>query len=61
MTAQAEPNSADNPYPVRTVAMMVKSWIDRLGTVWVEGQIAQMNVRPNSSTGLGARLSSAAP
>jgi exodeoxyribonuclease VII large subunit len=29
---------------------MVKGWIDRLGTVWVEGQIAQMNVRPNSST-----------
>jgi exodeoxyribonuclease VII large subunit len=45
-----QPNSADNPYPVRTVAMMVKGWIDRLGTVWVEGQIAQMNVRPNSST-----------
>ena len=50
MTASAEPNSADNPYPVRTVAMMVKGWIDKLGTVWVEGQIAQMNVRPNSST-----------
>ena len=30
--------------------MMVKGWIDKLGTVWVEGQIAQMNVRPNSST-----------
>jgi exodeoxyribonuclease VII large subunit len=50
VTASAEPNSADNPYPVRTVAMMVKGWIDKLGTVWVEGQIAQMNVRPNSST-----------
>ena len=30
--------------------MMVKDWIDKLGTVWVEGQIAQINVRPNSST-----------
>ena len=30
--------------------MMVKDWIDKLGTVWVEGQIAQLNVRPNSST-----------
>ena len=29
--------------PVRTVAMMVKDWIDKLGTVWVEGQIAQLN------------------
>jgi exodeoxyribonuclease VII large subunit len=50
VSASADPNSADNPYPVRTVAMMVKGWIDKLGTVWVEGQIAQMNVRPNSST-----------
>ncbi|MCW2514015.1 MAG: Exodeoxyribonuclease large subunit [Mycobacterium sp.] len=30
--------------------MMVKDWIDKLGTVWVEGQIAQLNVRPNSGT-----------
>ena len=30
--------------------MMVKDWVDRLGTVWVEGQIAQLNVRPNSGT-----------
>ncbi|MET0474605.1 MAG: exodeoxyribonuclease VII large subunit, partial [Mycobacterium sp.] len=27
-----------------------KDWVDKLGTVWVEGQIAQLNVRPNSST-----------
>lgn len=50
MTEPAQGKSADNPWPVRSVAMMVKDWIDRLGTVWVEGQIAQLNVRPNSST-----------
>ncbi|BDX30708.1 exodeoxyribonuclease 7 large subunit [Mycobacterium antarcticum] len=50
MTEPAQGKSPDNPWPVRSVAMMVKDWIDRLGTVWVEGQIAQMNVRPNSST-----------
>ena len=50
MTDPAQGKSADNPWPVRSVAMMVKDWIDRLGTVWVEGQIAQLNVRPNSST-----------
>jgi exodeoxyribonuclease VII large subunit len=38
--------SPDNPWPVRAVAMRVAKYIDRLGTVWVEGQIAQMNVRP---------------
>lgn len=48
--AAGQGQSADNPYPVRTVAMLVKGWIDKLGTVWVEGQIAQMNVRPNSAT-----------
>jgi exodeoxyribonuclease VII large subunit len=55
MTEQDQPadkpgKSPENPYPVRSVSMMVKDWIDRLGTVWVEGQIAQMTVRPNSST-----------
>jgi exodeoxyribonuclease VII large subunit len=48
--APAQGKSPDNPWPVRTVAMMVKDWIDKLGTVWVEGQIAQLNVRPNSGT-----------
>ncbi len=50
MTDPAQGKSPDNPWPVRTVAMMIKDWIDKLGTVWVEGQIAQLNVRPNSST-----------
>ena len=30
--------------------MMVKDWIEKLGTVWVEGQIAQLSLRPNTST-----------
>lgn len=50
MTADAQGQSPESPYPVRSVAMMVKGWIDKLGAVWVEGQIAQLNVRPNSST-----------
>ncbi|MGW5109622.1 exodeoxyribonuclease VII large subunit [Nocardia sp. NPDC004123] len=36
--------------PVRTVAVKVAQWIDRLGAVWVEGQITQMNVRPGTRT-----------
>ncbi len=43
-------NSADNPFPVRAVAIRVAGWIDKLGTVWVEGQLAQINMRPNSGT-----------
>ncbi|OBA89452.1 exodeoxyribonuclease VII large subunit [Mycolicibacterium elephantis] len=44
---EAEPGkSPDNPWPVRAVATRVAKYIDRLGTVWVEGQIAQLNFRP---------------
>ena len=52
MTPAANPraNSAENPYPVRAVAVRVAGWIDRLGTVWVEGQLAQINMRNDSRT-----------
>ena len=42
--------SPENPFPVRGVAIRVAGWIDKLGAVWVEGQIAQLTLRPNSST-----------
>ena len=48
--ANSEPNSAENPFPVRAVAIRVAGWIDKLGTVWVEGQLAQITMRPNSNT-----------
>lgn len=38
------------PAPVRAVANAVTQWIDRLGAVWVEGQIAQVNRRPGVNT-----------
>ena len=52
MTANAAitDNSAENPYPVRAVAIRIAGWIDRLGTVWVEGQLAQINIRPGART-----------
>jgi len=46
----ANENSAENPYPVRAVAIRIAGWIDRLGTVWVEGQLTQINVRPGART-----------
>jgi exodeoxyribonuclease VII large subunit len=46
----SEANSAENPFPVRAVAIRVAGWIDRLGTVWVEGQLAQINIRAQSKT-----------
>lgn len=50
MTDSEQGQSPDNPYPVRSVSMLVKGWIEKLGTVWVEGQVAQLSTRPNSGT-----------
>jgi exodeoxyribonuclease VII large subunit len=37
--------SEQAPVPVRTVLRLVGEWIGRLGKVWVEGQIAELNRR----------------
>lgn len=42
--------SLEHPAPVRQIAMAISGWIDRLGSVWVEGQIAQMNRRQGMNT-----------
>jgi exodeoxyribonuclease VII large subunit len=51
-TAQAggRTNSPENPWPVRTVSQKISGWIDKLGTVWVEGQLTQINARPGTRT-----------
>ena len=41
-------NSAEQPLPVRTVARSLAEWIDRLGRVWVEGQVTQVSKRPGT-------------
>jgi len=50
VTAPAPGSSAENPFPVRAVAIRIKGWIDRLGSVWVEGQLTQINLRPGART-----------
>lgn len=42
--------SPENPAAVRTIAKAVGDWIDRLGSVWVEGQVAQLNRRPGAGS-----------
>ena len=37
--------SPESPAPVRQIAVALSSWISRLGWVWVEGQISQLNLR----------------
>ncbi|MFW5416348.1 exodeoxyribonuclease VII large subunit [Nocardiopsis sp. CNT-189] len=38
-------SSAEAPQPVRVVMQAVGGWIGRLGRIWVEGQIAELNRR----------------
>lgn len=38
-------SSAENPFPVRAVAIRVASWIEKLGAVWVEGQLTEIRAR----------------
>ena len=42
--------SAQSPAPVRQIANLVAQYVDRLGVVWVEGQIAQVSRRPGLNT-----------
>ena len=42
--------SPQAPAPVRQVANAISGWVDRLGAVWVEGQIAQVSRRPGLNT-----------
>jgi len=38
-------SSAENPFPVRAVAIRVAGWIEKLGIVWVEGQLTEIRSR----------------
>ncbi|QIZ36007.1 exodeoxyribonuclease VII large subunit [Saccharopolyspora sp. ASAGF58] len=46
----SSPTSPEEPWPVRTVARKIADWINRLGTIWVEGQITQISLRPGAAT-----------
>ena len=41
--------SPQAPAPVRQVATAIAGWVDRLGSIWVEGQLAQVSRRPGAS------------
>ncbi len=46
--ATRPPNGPDNPYAVRVISQKISSWIARLGPVWLDGEIAQLNRRTGS-------------
>ncbi|WP_018351598.1 exodeoxyribonuclease VII large subunit [Longispora albida] len=43
-------SSPEEPWPVRVVSAKIAEWISRLGTVWVDGEIAQLSRRPGQNT-----------
>jgi exodeoxyribonuclease VII large subunit len=43
-------SSPEQPLPVRTVSRAVGEWINRLGRIWVEGQITDISRRPGMNT-----------
>lgn len=43
-------STAEQPWPVRVVATKISEWINRLGAIWVEGEITQLNARPGTRT-----------
>lgn len=47
MTTPASPSgqSPNDPKPLREVAGAVRNWIDRLGEIWVEGQLIEITRR----------------
>lgn len=42
--------SPEHPAPVRQIAQAIGGWVDRLGAVWVEGQLTQVSRRGGSNT-----------
>jgi exodeoxyribonuclease VII large subunit len=42
--------SPEKPAQVRTIANAISGWVDKLGVVWVEGQVAQFNRRQGMNT-----------
>ena len=40
--------SPESPAPVRTISRMLADWINRLGAVWIDGQVAEYRPRPGA-------------
>jgi exodeoxyribonuclease VII large subunit len=49
MTESEQGKSPDNPWPVRAVATRVAKYIDRLGMVWIEGQLTELKLRQSTA------------
>jgi exodeoxyribonuclease VII large subunit len=51
--------SSDSPAPVRLVSEAIKEYIDRLGPIWIEGEISELNERSGGMAFMRLRDTSA--
>ena len=48
-TSGAPKNAPEDPWSVSRLNRSVQGWIERLGWIWVEGQLTQVKTKPNWS------------
>ncbi|EKU49298.1 MULTISPECIES: exodeoxyribonuclease VII large subunit [Brevibacterium] len=49
LPATAAETTADNPWPLSLLSNKMKSYIDRMSSVWIEGQVVELNHRGKAS------------
>lgn len=49
--AESKVSSGENPWPVSRLSATLKEWIQRLGFLWVEGELAQIKIGPTNMFG----------
>ncbi|HEY5248034.1 MAG TPA: exodeoxyribonuclease VII large subunit [Dermatophilaceae bacterium] len=47
---RAGDTSAEDPWPVRLLSLKISDYVDKMSSLWVEGQIVQVSRRPGQST-----------
>lgn len=47
---KAADTTPEQPWPVRLLSMKIAEYVDRMSTLWVEGQVVQLNQRPGMRT-----------
>ena len=44
-------SSEQSPWPVSRLSATLKDWIDRLGYLWIEGELASIKIGPSNMFG----------
>jgi len=47
---KAADTTAEQPWPVRLLSMRIGEYVEKMSTLWVEGQVVQLNRRPGART-----------